>query len=454
MQPQSAKWRVLIAPTGDREGCLAGQAEPSSPVWALVPLMAITASQQTLIAFICLISCNLIFGLCVSKLGTGVCICPPAYTPFSLVRVSNHSRSLSRSSVVYKVGLRGITPIILSFYRQLFATPILAGVCAGVDRAMPDRSDHVWFILIGLFGVFLNQTMYTYAVYYAGAALASILQLTNTPTTAGMAILVGLEKFTWYKGAGLLGAVSGAAIMVSAGKPTEAAANRTLGIVISLVQAFFISFWVVIAKKYLYVKYSPTTVAAGMHVTGLPWIIMAAFSMFGFSGPGGWESFKLDTTGIWVVVYAFLFHSVIAYLCLNYANSTLDASICATFGTLNPLFGSLAGVLILGETVGPADVIGALLILTGLGCVVYQRYLDGRMAKTINTETLPGVPLSDSDTEEPHTTDADSVADSTSNEFELQSGLNGSIITNNDAENGYDQKKVIVVTEERETREE
>ena len=302
--------------------------------------------------------------------------------------------------MVYKVGLRGITPVVLSFYRQLFATPILAAVSAGVDRSMPHRSDYGWFMLIGLFGVFLNQTMYTFAVYYAGAALASILQLTNTPSTAGMAILVGLEKFTWYKGAGLLGAVSGAAIMVSAGKATEAAANRTLGIVISLVQAMFIAFWVVIAKKYLYGKYSPTTVAAGMHVTGLPWIIMAAFSLYGFSGVGGWETFKLDTTGIWVVVFAFLFHSVIAYLCLNFANSKLDASICATFGTLNPLFGTLSGVLILGETVGAADVTGGLLILAGLGCVVYQRYLDGKLAKTLNTETTPGEPISDSSEEE------------------------------------------------------
>lgn len=274
-----------------------------------------------------------------------------------------------------------MAPIVLSFYRQLFATPVLVGVSAVVDRRLPDQSDNGWFILIGMFGVFLNQTMYTYAVYYAGAALASILQLTNTPSTAGMAILVGLEKFTLYKGAGLLGAVAGAVLMVAAGKPTDAAANRTLGIVISLVQAMFIAGWVVIAKKYLYGKYSPTTVAAGMHVTGLPYIIMCAFALYGFSGPGGWEVFKLDSTGVWVIVFAFLFHSVIAYLCLNFANSNLDASICATFGTLNPLFGTLAGVLILGETVGAADVIGGLLILAGLGCVVYQRYLDGKIAK-------------------------------------------------------------------------
>lgn len=290
---------------------------------------------------------------------------------------------------MYKVGLKDTDPIILSFYRQIFATPILVLVSVGVDRSLPDSRDNGWWILIGLCGVFLNQTMYTYAVYYAGAALASILQLTNTPTTAGMAILVGLEKFTWYKGAGLMGAVTGAVIMVAAGKATDAARNRTLGIIISLVQAMFIAAWVVIAKKYLYIKYSPTMVASYMHVAGLPWIIMAAFSMYGFSGPGGWEMFKLDTTGIWVVVYAFLFHSVVAYLCLNYANSNLDASICATFGTLNPLFGTLSGVLILKESVSVADVIGGLLILAGLGCVVYQRYLDGRKAKKHPEQVLP-----------------------------------------------------------------
>lgn len=292
-------------------------------------------------------------------------------------------------------------PVILSFYRQLFATPILVAVSAGVDRSLPERQDWGWFILIGLFGVFLNQTLYTYAVFYAGAALASILQLTNTPTTAALAIMVGLERFTWYKGAGLMGAVGGAVVMVAAGKPTDAAANRMLGIVISIVQAFFIAAWVVIAKKYVYVKYSPTAVAAGMHVTGLPWIIMLAFSMFGFhAGPGeGWDHFVLDRTGIWVVVFAFLFHSVVCYLCVNFANSNLDASICATFGTLNPLFGTICGVIILGEAVGPADIVGGLLILAGLGCVVYQRYLDGKKAKSIDTENVPAETIPDSDEE-------------------------------------------------------
>lgn len=294
-------------------------------------------------------------------------------------------------------------PVILSFYRQLGATPILAAVSAGVDRSVPEKSDAGWFILIGVFGVFLNQTMYTYAVYYAGAALASILQLTNTPTTAAMAIIVGLEKFTWYKGAGLAGAVGGAVIMVAAGKPTDAAANRTLGIVISLVQAVFISFWIVIAKKYLYVKYSPTTVAAGMHVTGLPWIIMMAFSLYGFNGPSGWETFKLDTTGIWVVLFAIIFHSSVAYLCVTYANSNLDASICATFGTLNPLFGTICGVVLLGESVGIADIFGGLFILAGLCCVVYQRYIDSKTtAAAIDVEALPQpTTIIDSDVELP-----------------------------------------------------
>lgn len=319
---------------------------------------------------------------------------------FSLPSLTSFALPLQSASVVYKVGLQGMSPIILSFYRQLGATPILVAVSAGVDRSMPERMDYGWFILIGVFGVFLNQTMYTYAVYYAGAALASILQLTNTPTTAGMAIICGLEKFTWYKGAGLLGAVGGAAIMVIGGKPTDAAANRTLGIVISLVQAIFISFWIVIAKKYLYVKYSPTIVAAGMHVTGLPWIVMAAFSLFGFSGSAGWDTFKLDYTGIWVVVFAIFCHSAIAYLCVTYANANLDASICATFGTLNPLFGTICSVMILGETVGIADILGGLCILAGLCCVVYQRYLDSKMTvKAIDVETLPTPTLSDSSDE-------------------------------------------------------
>jgi drug/metabolite transporter (DMT)-like permease len=275
---------------------------------------------------------------------------------------------------------------------------------------MPQKMDTGWFILIGMFGVFLNQTMYTFAVYYAGAALASILQLTNTPTTAGVAILVGLEKFTWYKGAGLFGAVFGALIMVVAGKPTDAAANRTLGIVISLVQAWFIAAWVVIAKKYLYVKYSPTIVASWMHVTGLPWIIMVALSTYGFSGPGGWETFKLDSTGIWAVAFACLFHSVVAYLCVNYANSHLDASICATFGTLNPLFGTVSSVLILGESVSAADIIGGLMILAGLACVVYQRFLDSKKAKAAlePPEAIPAV-IPTSEDPSTHNSDLDKM---------------------------------------------
>lgn len=186
--------------------------------------------------------------------------------------------------MVYKVGLHNTPPLVLSFWRQLFATPLLVVAAGFIDRTIPEQADHGWFMLIGLFGVFLNQTMYTFAIYYCGASLASILQLLNTPSTAGLAILVGLERMTLFKGLGLMGAMAGAVLMVAVGKPSSVAVDRTLGIVISLVQSCFIAAWVVIAKKYLYHKYSPTTVAAGMHVTGLPYIIMACFSAYGFSG--------------------------------------------------------------------------------------------------------------------------------------------------------------------------
>jgi len=102
--------------------------------------------------------------------------------------------------VLYKVALATVKPIILSFYRQAFAWPLLLVLAFMFERTVPNlKQDWHWFILCGLLGVFLNQMFFTFGVHYAGAVLGSVVQLATPPLTSVLAILFKMEQFSVFK---------------------------------------------------------------------------------------------------------------------------------------------------------------------------------------------------------------------------------------------------------------
>lgn len=309
--------------------------------------------------------------------------------------------------IAYKSGLNSIPPIILAFYRQLGATPILEIIGLFTDGIFPHKRDFLWFALIGISGIFINQTFYILSIYYSGALLATILQLLATPLTAGLAILIKLEKFSIFKILGITLSVLGAALMAGlSGLSVDK--SKLTGMLLAISQAFFVAFFVVYSKKRLLSKYPSITVTAGIHVASLPFMTITCFIL-----QRDLTKYVITKEAILPILYSVLFHSVAAYLLLMFVNSRLDASMVSAFGTLNPLFGSLLSVIILKEKFELKDILGGLLILSGLSLVVFQRFRESKKEKELE-EKEDGIDLEEMNGDE-----------ETEKDMEVQDEING-----------------------------
>jgi multidrug transporter EmrE-like cation transporter len=169
-----------------------------------------------------------------------------------------------------------------------------------------------------------------------------------------------------------------------------------------------------------------------MYVAGMPFMAITAFIIEPI------ENFAIDLSGfgVWTIAYAVIAQSIIAYFLLAYANSNMESSIVAAFGPINPLSATIAAVILLGEAIGPQEVIGSLIILGGLALVTYQRHLESLAQKALAAET-------------PVTVAVESVAESTTTEATDSATNDGSDEANDtdDPEVSGDESNMVQLDE-------
>lgn len=273
----------------------------------------------------------------------------------------------------------------------MFSWPLLLVICFFFDRTVPKKEDIKWFFLVGFLGIYLNQLFFTVGIKLAGAILAAVLQLAAPPIAAVLAILFRAETFSIVKVrnaefcsrltflnfghfvvfqlGGIVLAVAGAIILVG---PSElsVSSDRTMGIVVLLLQAVWIGLFLIFQKKYL-VGYSPLTITTGIYMSGAPFITLTAL-VFVRDG----SEWIPNTQGIGAVVYAVVAHSIVGYLILSFANRNTQSSIVAAMNCLQvPLVAILAS-FVTSETFDGKDAVGTLIIICGLGVISYQRYKE------------------------------------------------------------------------------
>jgi len=86
----------------------------------------------------------------------------------------------------------------------------------------------------------------------------------------------------------------------------------------------------------------------------------------------------LTVPGALAVAWLALVNTVAGYLLFGYALGGLPASRVATLTLFEPLTATLLGILLLGESFGPSTVVGAALLVTGLGILVLPKRIDRR----------------------------------------------------------------------------
>jgi drug/metabolite transporter (DMT)-like permease len=284
--------------------------------------------------------------------------------------------------IVAKIGLRHFSPPALGSFRVFFAglamlpayffclrLPAFAEAAAARRKGFSARD--LWtFAYLGFFGAAVNPFCFSASLHYTSVAHASVIVAMGPIYILVLAVLLGLETWTWRSAAGMAIALAGVAVM--AGKSGMSTHSPTLhGDLLALCGSLGFSLYAVLGKR-VAGKYDALTMTAFNQFFGSLIILPLALYEARQVGPAAhWRAIPAQS---WVAVaYMAVLASCAAYVLYFWVLRYMPASQVSAFTYLLPVTATLLGFLWLGESLTPASIAGAAIVLAGVYAVESAR---------------------------------------------------------------------------------
>jgi drug/metabolite transporter (DMT)-like permease len=229
-------------------------------------------------------------------------------------------------------------------------------------RARPSRRDVFRFLLLGLLGVTVNQTLFLLGLSVSTPLHASLLYAFTPVLVLFGAVLHLGERLSRIKVLGVAAAVIGVTFILTA-KGLDLSRGPLRGDLLILVAVFAWSAYTLVGKRVL-AAYDPFTVTTWAFVFG-------ALSMLplGFRVLGGFDPASPGVAGWLEVLYLSCFTSLVAFTLWYFALKRLEATQLAVFTNLQPPLTALLAWFFLGDVPESLAVAGGILVLCGVTVV-------------------------------------------------------------------------------------
>jgi drug/metabolite transporter (DMT)-like permease len=262
-----------------------------------------------------------------------------------------------------KISLQVFPPVLLFGLRISMAGILILPAYWWDRRQHTARSwtprDVPLLIVLGVFGVALNQFLFVVGLSRTSVAHSSIFANTTPILILLLASVLGIERLTGWKLAGVVVALAGVVLLrtLDSGPHGE---STLAGDVITSFGALAFSIFTVLGKPPAQ-RFGTVTLNTFAYTGGA--LLMAPVTL--------WQAVRFDFRAVpwaaWAAVfYMALLSSVICYLIYYYALARMEASRLAAFSYLQPLLAIVFGILILHEHVTLALVVSGLLIFGGV----------------------------------------------------------------------------------------
>ncbi|HVR50127.1 MAG TPA: DMT family transporter [Pseudorhodoferax sp.] len=245
-------------------------------------------------------------------------------------------------------------------------------------------------------GVLGYATFFMLGLRSVPASKAAMVVALNPAATLLLAGWLFREPLNWRMGIGMAMAVGGALLAIRSGTPASAVGS-----------AFGPGEWLVLGCAACWVAYTlvgravlagvdALTTAATTALLGAAMLLLASLALEGVAAwhaiaqapPSAWASLGALALGSTALAYAWYFHGI----------QRLGAGAAGAYLALVPVFGMLFSGLWLGEELGPALALGALVAVAGMALMQAARPAAvTRRGRTAAPGPLQGLPAGSAD---------------------------------------------------------
>lgn len=257
-----------------------------------------------------------------------------------------------------KVAGRSLTPINIALLRFFMVFPFLFFFPSLYRITKIKPADIPKMILIGAMIVPLYHISLNTAETMVNASVAALIAGFSPVITAVLSAVFLKEKLTRTRIIGLVISLAGV-ILLNYGISGRFEVKNSLGVLLCLAA---VASWAVatVTSKSLYDKYKPLDITIwGLFIGTLMLVPFIRQSFFA-------EMRSISLSSFLAVLYLGILAVLIGYAVWFKALEHKQASSTAAFIYINPILGSLSGVIFLKEKLTPLMIVGGIIIIIGL----------------------------------------------------------------------------------------
>ena len=223
----------------------------------------------------------------------------------------------------------------------------------------PVRMDWLLYLGMGLVGVFGFTTLLYFALRYTTASHAALINAATPLVTAGLAAAFLKERFTKRLLAGTILSLAGVGLVIGVGSTNMADSPQALfGDLLCLFAAVLWGIYSILGR--LATKTKPSMQVTAFSIWfALPLLYLAAGVEWQTAPP------SLTPPVLLAAVYIGIFPSVIAFSAWNEGVRMAGPNQAMAFYNMLPVYGTLLGVALLGESLSWSTLFGGVLVIAG-----------------------------------------------------------------------------------------
>lgn len=265
-------------------------------------------------------------------------------------------------TIAKQVMPRLIEPLGFIFIRVSIVTVLFWLSYAGGPKFRTKIAKKDWGILLlaGLFGVALNQMLFFLGLNLTFPIHASLIMMSTPLLITLMSVIILRNRINWDKYLGLFLGISGASLLMSAGKEITSTGSSSMGDFYIFLNATSYAIYLVIVKP-LMLRYRPIIVIRWVFLFGFLMVLPFSWQQFAAID---WSLFRpVDYTMVAFIVICVTFFT---YLWNIYALKHLPPATAGAYIYLQPIFAAIISVAVTGEDLTLVKIIATLLTFSGV----------------------------------------------------------------------------------------